>query len=96
MLTHVAEHNSFHLAATISQSINFIPLYFETYESLRTKPVCGWSIIEEGGGAACGGYAHNYSCERFVGMGAFFCRPAPWSLNAPYAKHRRFHGVDDA
>ena len=63
---HIAWHNSVHLVATISQSVNLVPLYFETHESLRTKPVCGWFIIEEGGGTAHGGYACHYSWERAI------------------------------
>ena len=64
-------------AQSSSQSINLMPLYFETHKSLRTKPVCSWSIIKEGGGPAHSGYACHYSCKRFFGVDAFFCRPTP-------------------
>ena len=75
MLMQVARCNHVHLAATISQSINLTPLYFETHESLGTKQVWGWSIIEESGGVAHSGYVSHYSWERFTGAGAFFCGP---------------------
>ena len=77
MLMHIAWHNSVQLAATISQSINLLLLYFETHQSLRTKPVCGWSIIKEGGGAPHGGYVCHYSCYRLLGQVPSFADPPP-------------------
>ena len=77
VLTHIAGHNSVHLAATISQRNNLMPLHFETHESLWTKPVHGWSVSKEGGGAACGGYTRHYFCGGFVWAGAFFCGLVP-------------------
>ena len=95
MLTHIARHNSVHLAAAIRQSINLMPLHFETHKSLRTKPVHGWSVSREGGGVACGGYMRRYSCGGLVGVGVFFVDPPHWSLNALYAKHGRSRGEDN-
>ena len=40
VLTNVVRCNHVHLTATVSQSINIMPLYFETHKSLRTRPVC--------------------------------------------------------
>ena len=91
---HVAGHNCVHLVATISQSINLMLLYFETYESLRPSQCAVGPLAKSEQGQCMVTTCSVTPVEGLLGLVPSYADLPPWSLNALYAKHGRSHDED--